>query len=172
MTALPSPPVGVSCLPERKITLRFARFGAVCMHCITPTNSGGPTTTTTVKDPQNTTTCNEKVRRKPVVSSFNSKPKPTGHRRCFSATSQGSLSSKGCAALAAFEALCLSDGLDDSVSPPPRRKFKSMFSTEMPPTPVLGPTTRKEPDIPAFNDLDCDTTTPSSECMSPPPLDL
>lgn len=163
MTSLPSHSAGASCLPEKKITLRFARFGAVCMHCVQPSNSGGPSTT--VAEPQ---TSVEKARqRKPVTS----KPKG-GHRRCFSATSQGMLSSKGCAVLSAFDALTLSDANDDSEIASRTRKYRRLVSTEMPPTPVLGPTIRQEPDIPAFRDLDCDTMTPSSESITPPPLDL
>jgi len=174
MTALPSTTnVGGSCLPERKITLRFARFGAVCMHCVAPTNTGGSSTSVTVPEPQ-CNNYNDKLRlRKPVVPSFNPKNLKSGlHHRSFSATTQGSLSSKGCAVLAAFDGLCLNDTVDDCPTTKYRNKFRRLFSTsEMPPTPVLAPT-RKEPEIPAFSDLDCDTITPSSESMSPPPLDL
>jgi len=168
VSSLPPSSVAVSCLPERKISLRFARFGAVCMHCVQQSNTGGSCSTssfaTCAPEPPNNV---DKLRvRKPVPS--NSKCK-SYHRRCFSASSQGMLSSKGCAALAAFENLTLADSSDES--PSKSASFKSLLSPDMPPTPVLGPTiVFKEP--PVFSELDCDTVTPSSECMSPPPLDL
>jgi len=163
MTALPVPP---SVLPERKITLRFARFGAVCMHCVPGLSSGG--SSSTMPDPPTNV---DKARvRKPLSSSSNKLK--NGHRRCFSATSQGMHTSKECAVLSAFESLTLGGAKDESPLMSPNTKFRRLVSTEMPPTPLLGPTIRKEPEIPAFSDLDCDTLTPSSECISPPPMEL
>jgi len=173
MTALPASvgPAGTSCLPERKFSLHFARFGAVCMHCVPNTGSGGSSgnnssVSKSLPEPPNSF---DKLRlRKPVSSSSNSKYKGY-HRRSYSTNSQGMLSSRGCAALAAFENLSLGDNDDDSF--PRSSSFKRLVSTEIPPTPILGPTVvGKEP--PVFGDLDCDTVTPSSESISPPPLDL